>query len=640
MTHFSAVRLKRIPNTPGLPALHAASRHANRKDETSKIRVRPGADSSRNLHMVPWGETNGGKIDYVAAYERRKAATGARERGNTAPVINLLCVVSPGWVKETGDLHDPENPRNVMLHAAAIDWAAAVFGKDAILDARLDLDEKGGGVVDVFIAPVAQSKRKRTLYFSSAPVLRAVRAKHKARNTYAGLQDSWSAFVKRELDKRIERGKIKEGKGPDRLSPEIYGARKDNLREQARLQEVERALSDKESDLALAMIALEADRQAMAEEVARLRAEREEIEKERALLAAERRQLDDQSAVVKKLKSQLVGDLATVQRKAAQVSRERAEVERIKEQAQKVAVAEAERTLATAQAEAAAIRHAADEDRKAAAVLRADIVLVAAGERERARAQGLEAGRRLARDEALSKQQALSRVIENVADSSISRADLNGDIQLGRAPTRNQEQIKADMALAMPDSAKVAARLIEIRRGIILEQLNENQATRKAVQNVTQAAISGLLAYDEASKGLRFAPDADASKRASIEADLRRAPIVKEIAIAAAESKRLGFKQGVQDGIKRALEGFNLGVRALLERKLSFGNADKSGKAPDLLLSEPDEAQREIIKKAIAPLLSAGLKDLLWRLHRVVMHLGDGHKALKRAREGFDPMSR
>ena len=158
MPLLSCVRLKRISNINGLPGLRATPRHANRGDQIAKTRVRPDADSSKNLHYLPWAKDDG-VIDYFADYKVQKAALGASERGGTAPVTHLICVVSPDWIREVGDLHDPANPRNKLLLDGAIAWARGVFGENSILAARLDVDEKGGGVADVFVAAVAKSTK-------------------------------------------------------------------------------------------------------------------------------------------------------------------------------------------------------------------------------------------------------------------------------------------------------------------------------------------------------------------------------------------------------------------------------------------------------------------------------------------------
>lgn len=76
------------------------------------------------------------------------------------------------------------------------------------MSARLDLDEKGAGVVDLILAPVATSK-KGTLYLSISPVLRELQLRYGGRKSFSALQDSWAEFVHEHLDPAISRGKEK-----------------------------------------------------------------------------------------------------------------------------------------------------------------------------------------------------------------------------------------------------------------------------------------------------------------------------------------------------------------------------------------------------------------------------------------------
>ena len=74
--------------------------------------------------------------------------------------MQALCVVSPEWVQQAGDLHDRANPRYIALFDQAKAWAESWAGKGAVFGVRLDLDEKGGAVVDLMIAPVRDSRSK------------------------------------------------------------------------------------------------------------------------------------------------------------------------------------------------------------------------------------------------------------------------------------------------------------------------------------------------------------------------------------------------------------------------------------------------------------------------------------------------
>ncbi len=201
---FASVRVDKI----GVQQLGHQARHARREDSTAQIRVRPDAEPGRSLSYRPYSIA-GARVDYVGDYERMKACRGARERKGTQPLLHLLCQVSPSWIQQAGQLHDPENPRNQALFSAANEWSTELFGPGSVLAARLDLDERGGGVVDLFVAPVRRSKTG-TLFLSSYQVLEELRLRRKRRKSYSSLQDDWGEYCAK-LDPSLRRGREKRG---------------------------------------------------------------------------------------------------------------------------------------------------------------------------------------------------------------------------------------------------------------------------------------------------------------------------------------------------------------------------------------------------------------------------------------------
>lgn len=119
--HFASIRANRLKTGR---QIQAATAHALRLDSTSRLRLRCDADSTQNYCFNPWRKDGVAdrRFDYLEDLRLMKAATGAIERGKTAPVTHCICVVSPGWLAETGDPHDPSNPRNRELFDAAIAW--------------------------------------------------------------------------------------------------------------------------------------------------------------------------------------------------------------------------------------------------------------------------------------------------------------------------------------------------------------------------------------------------------------------------------------------------------------------------------------------------------------------------------------
>ena len=253
-----------------------ASRHAARLDASAERRMRPDANPARraiawrpvyapgdpptrpNWAAVPTlqpGDPKPRAVDYPAAFRERKAMTGARERKNSAPALHVLCGVSRQWLQETGDPHDPiRNPRVMQLASAAVRWGEAAFGgPGAVIGARLDLDEFGAAVVDLFVSPVANiafgRSRDPRPTISVRSALAGLSEKHgmSARQSFGAVATDWAEFAKQHLDDRLERGKPAAETGRAHIPPDEYRAEMERLdrekREAERELERVRALS-------------------------------------------------------------------------------------------------------------------------------------------------------------------------------------------------------------------------------------------------------------------------------------------------------------------------------------------------------------------------------------------------------------
>lgn len=224
------------------------SRHARREDETSKPRIRADAIPGTALS---WSFDEGPRPDYAASFRALKKEKGASERKGAQLGLHMLVGVSPEWVKEAGDLHDPENPRNQQLLDAARAWADT-WSNDGCYVARLDLDETGGAVVDLFIAPTAEQKHKTGKSKLTVSVNKALEAVALARTGkkskhYSALNTDWAEYAKAHLDPRLERGKPKGETGIEHVGPDQYrtmmqeaeAARKAAREAEARAKKVE-----------------------------------------------------------------------------------------------------------------------------------------------------------------------------------------------------------------------------------------------------------------------------------------------------------------------------------------------------------------------------------------------------------------
>jgi len=221
----AAIRVNKIKS---VSQLRGSARHAARLDETAKARIRPDAMAGEAL---AWSKDEDDR-DYLAAFKEHKLEFKAGERKGSPLCLQALCIVSPEWVKQAGDLHDRNNPANQQLFDQAKAWAESWAGEGAVFGARLDLDEEGGAVVDLMISPVRLSRNKPVI--STQKALNEIKAATGERNEYAALQTSWADWCKQTLDPRIERGLRREITAREHLSPETYGAVMDKARESLR----------------------------------------------------------------------------------------------------------------------------------------------------------------------------------------------------------------------------------------------------------------------------------------------------------------------------------------------------------------------------------------------------------------------
>lgn len=227
-TLFAAVRVRRITS---LQHLNACAIHGRRKDPSAIKRC----DKSRTGQNIATSDYSTDPLDLIGAFKERKRQSGAKEYGKSPLGLHALCIVSPEVIRAGGDLHDPENPLNQSLSAEAKRWAESEFGEGSVIATRLDVDESGGGVVDLFIVPVREmSMRGKTKPIISVnKALAEIAERHGRRKSYQALQDSWSEHAK-VLNHDIKRGKEKTVSGDDYQPPEIFTRRIEQVLSDAR----------------------------------------------------------------------------------------------------------------------------------------------------------------------------------------------------------------------------------------------------------------------------------------------------------------------------------------------------------------------------------------------------------------------
>jgi len=231
----AAIRCAKIKN---LGSLTNVERHGRRQDESSQRR----ADLGKTGNNLAWSST-GDPLAVVDAFRARKAETGAKEYGGACIALHTVCIISPEWIAETGDIHDPRNPRNIEMFQQARAWADATYGDGSCISARMDLDEKGGGVVDLVIVPV----RDMTMRGKTKKIISVNKAMDEAfgkTKSYSAMQDSWSAWCQGKLDHEIQRGVSKEKTQREHVHAEIIGPA---LRKESEVKKRERAVQKRES---------------------------------------------------------------------------------------------------------------------------------------------------------------------------------------------------------------------------------------------------------------------------------------------------------------------------------------------------------------------------------------------------------
>jgi hypothetical protein len=264
--------------------------HAYRKGEAAKS-VRADA-----VPMAGWAHSAvipDRPREYAAAFNAVPEHFGARFRKGTPFGLHLLLNLSPAWIREVGDLHDERNERNQRLYQAARDFAGGIPG---LVAARMDLDEEGGGVVAIFLAPVfprTSRLRKDGSRGSEIPEISVSkldalwREQTSERKGYSGLQTLWAAYCAKHLDPRIQRGDPKSETGREHLTvPEIKAAYAAADAKTAEAEAImERALHDK--------AAVEEERRRLADEAQAIKARTRELERKQNLLSAEIQMSED-----------------------------------------------------------------------------------------------------------------------------------------------------------------------------------------------------------------------------------------------------------------------------------------------------------------------------------------------------------
>ena len=216
---FSCVRVNKIAS---LSELSRAASHGRRLDPAAIGRVNKDRTESNVLFSRYSPED---PLDLVGAWRAALRERRASPYGKAPIAAHLLISVSPQVIDEAGDRHKPDNPMNLTLVREAIAWAEDVFGEGSVFAGRLDLDEFGGGVVDVLIMPVRDTKmnaRCRKMVVSIDKPFVENQQLHGEATSYGALQTSWANWAQQTVDRRIIRGRSKAETRREHVHTDVY----------------------------------------------------------------------------------------------------------------------------------------------------------------------------------------------------------------------------------------------------------------------------------------------------------------------------------------------------------------------------------------------------------------------------------
>jgi hypothetical protein len=197
--------------------LGEAERHGKREDKSGPSRQVRDADP-----LVI------GTLDLTEA--RAAHMRGVKTQGKTAC---LHCVVQ--FPTKLIDGNDEQQQKMMLAHAAR--FVNRFHGGDAVFAARLDRDEKGQHVVDVFAMPKydfhykdGRTQKKASVSKFAKQAARERFGKDNPRAQGSALQDAWFEYMRDEVGIDVRRPSRKKKTVKDRLEPEAYGLEQDRKR--------------------------------------------------------------------------------------------------------------------------------------------------------------------------------------------------------------------------------------------------------------------------------------------------------------------------------------------------------------------------------------------------------------------------
>lgn len=375
-----------------LSGLDAAEKHGKRLDRTSQGRRIRDADP---LVFKT--------LDLRDAYERHMDGVKQNSAAKK-PALHFIVRFPPGLLE--GDdvprkFSAPDRQmRQVEMMRQAVRFINETHGGDAVFAARVDLDEEGETIVDVFASPRYEKRTKRTkpdepgvMWASATKFGRELTEKHQdeirrrhpdakpgllsgPRMVGIALQSEFATFFERVNKVPLEQRREKLSKKSDRLEVEQW----------RRLETERAALASDRATLVKDRAALEADRASVDHDRAVLAVTAESIMKERTDVVSRRIALTADQASVARDRAALDKEAKALSEDRSKLADERGIFEREKTQVRRLAarlsglVGNMEKALQAVLTFAPRVRRilgdaeASARDRGAAAEARRDIV--------------------------------------------------------------------------------------------------------------------------------------------------------------------------------------------------------------------------------------------------------------------------
>jgi hypothetical protein len=227
-----AVRCKALT----MEQLAAQERHGKREDRLSQLRVV--RDSDPLVH---------GSLDLRDAYDRHMDGV-KQNAGSKRPVLHFIIRFPPELLSgpAAGRFKGSQKERQQMMLVQAIRFIQDTHGGSAIFAGRLDTDETGETICDVFAAPRYEKRTKRTrpdekgaIWASATKFGKDLAEKHQdeirrrhpkakpglltsPRMVGIALQSEFADWFERINGFRLAPKAEKEGRAPDRLEKEAH----------------------------------------------------------------------------------------------------------------------------------------------------------------------------------------------------------------------------------------------------------------------------------------------------------------------------------------------------------------------------------------------------------------------------------